>query len=224
MVSILKPRNLPAGVSLQKIENFNWEDVLASARLHLEEVRKQARVIIEQAKSDVEQIKSDARSEGRQAAQTDVEAMTLKQATAMADDKIAKCLQSAELLTGELERATEKWLRQWQHETVPLAISIAERLVRRQIDIDPTILLQWITDSIALARGEHSLHVRIHPADRQRLGTHLDKLISSLGQKQNIELIEDDSIASPGLIIESEDLHIDAQLMTQLDRVVQEMQ
>ncbi len=27
MASILKPRNLPPGVSLQRLEGFNWEDV-----------------------------------------------------------------------------------------------------------------------------------------------------------------------------------------------------
>ncbi len=223
MASILKPRNLPPGVSLQQIEGFNWEDVLGRARSHLEQVRKQAQEIIENAKVEVEQIKANAREEGRQAAEQDLESMAIKKATTMADQKITQSLQATETLAAQLEEATEQWLRQWQHETIPLAIAIAERLVQRQIDLDPSILLQWLANGISLARAEHALQIRIHPEDRERLGAHLDRFIQSAGQKQQLTLVEDETIQSPGVVIQSDDLRIDSQLTAQLDRLVQEM-
>ena len=224
MASILKPRNLPAGVSLQQIEDFNWEDVVGRARSHIEQVRLQARAIIEDARTEVQKIRDNARDEGRRAAQNELESMAVDRAKEMADQRIRESLQTAAMMTDELEKANQQWLRQWQHETIPLAISIAERLVRRQIDIDPTVLLQWITDSIALARAQRSLKIRIHPADRKRLGTHLDQFIKASASKHELELVDDETLTSPGVIIEAEDLEIDACLRSQLDRLEQEMQ
>ncbi len=223
MASVIKPRSLPPGVSLQKIEEFNWEDVLSKARGHLEQVRQQAQVIIEEAKKNAEVIRQTAREEGKKAAQNDLTAMAQQQASTIAEERVNTSFKSLESLTEQLEDVTEQWLRQWQHETIPLAIVIAERLVRRQIDIDPSILLQWIADGVNLARAEQNLQIRIHPNDRQLLGPRLDTFVSKIGQKQKIDLVEDDSVQSPGVVLSSDDLEIDAQLVSQLDRIVEEM-
>lgn len=223
MASILKPRNLPPGVTLERLEGFNWEDVLAKARQHLEMVRSQAHELINAAKVEAETIKKNAREEGKRAAQADLESLAQKQASNIATEKINASFKSLEQLSDQLEQTTEQWLRQWQHETIPLAIVIAERLVRRQIDIDPTILLQWITDAISMARAEQNLQIRIHPADRQVLGTHLDEFVSRIGQKKHVAVVEDATIESPGIVIRSDDLEIDAQLKSQLDRLSEEM-
>ncbi len=196
---------------------------LSKARQHLEQVRAQAHELIEVARKDAESIKNSAREEGKRAAQSDLESIAKKQAATIAEEKINATFQSLENLSDQLEQICEKWLRQWQHETIPLAIVIAERLVRRQIDLDPTILLQWLTDAVALARGEQSLQIYIHPADKALLGPRLDSFIAKLGQKQKISVIDDESLQSPGVVVRSDDLEIDSQLISQLDRLIEEM-
>ena len=223
MANILKPRSLPQGVSLQSFEEFNWEDVLARAREHLQQVREQAQRLVEDAKAEVEAIKKVAAEDGRQAAMNQVESLAATKAVTLAEQKIGKSIEAAERLTAELAKSTEVWLRQWQHETIPLAVAIAERLVRRQIDLDPSVLLQWVSDAVSLARAESQLDIRIHPSDRQRLGPHLDRLTETASEVRKLRIVEDDSVQSPGVIVEGGDLRIDAQLTSQLDRLVAEM-
>ena len=223
MASILKPRSLPPGVSLRQFEDFNWEDVLARAREHLQGVREQSQRLIAEAKEEVARVREAACAEGKRDALGQLDSMAEQKAAKLADERIGQSLRAADQLVDQMQKATETWLRQWQHETIPLAISIAERLVRRQIDVDPAALLQWVGDAISLARAEHHLCVRIHPSDRKRLGPHLDRFIAAAARGRQIEVVEDESVQSPGVIVQANELHIDAQLSTQLDRLIEEM-
>ncbi|MFN9916753.1 MAG: FliH/SctL family protein, partial [Pirellulaceae bacterium] len=129
-----------------------------------------------------------------------------------------------EALAEELEQATHQWLRQWQHETIPLAISIAERLVHRQIELDPSILLNWLQESVRLAQGNQKLELRMHPSDIQVLGAALEQFINQQRHRMAIELIEDPAVERHGIILQAVELTIDQPLSAQLSRLREELQ
>ena len=137
--------------------------------------------------------------------------------------RISSATKSVAKLADELEEATQQWLRQWQHETIPLAVSIAERLVRRQLEIDPAILLQWLQDSVRLVQGNQKVQLRMNPTDIEILGTSLTQLLDELKSRTEIELIPDATIAKHGLTLRSSEMFIEQQLKTQLDRLREEL-
>lgn len=223
MATILKSKQFLDGINTAKAEVFNWEDVASRARTYLESVREQANEILRQATLESTQLRESAHDQGRAAGQSDIVATAETMASQIANQRISSATQSIHALADELEQATQQWIRQWQHETVPLAVSIAERLVHRQLEIDPTILLQWLQDSVKLIQATQHAKLRMHPTDIQILGPALTRLLEDLNSRISIELISDESISPHGLVLRTSDMMIDQQLQTQLERLKEEL-
>ena len=124
----------------------------------------------------------------------------------------------------DLETATQQWLRQWQHETITFAIGIAEKLLARQIESDPSILISWIEDSVRLIQGQRQILLRIHPEDAQRLSSALSELVDDMKPSVEIQVVEDIAVGKFGVILQTPDTTIDRSLQTQLKRLVEELQ
>ncbi len=115
-------------------------------------------------------------------------------------------------------------VRQWQHETVPLAVSIAERLVHRQIEIDPSIILDWLNESIRLVQTDHRLDVRMNPSDIERLGSSLTDFIEQQKNRMTIQLTSDPAIEKHGIVLQTSESNINQQITTQLERLRKKLQ
>jgi flagellar assembly protein FliH len=223
MATVLKSKQFPDGINTANIEVFNWEDVATRARTYIASVREQANEMIREANEEAKKIRHSAQEQGRAAGQNDIVSTAESLASQLANQRVNNAAKSISKLADELEEATQQWLRQWQHETIPLAVSIAERLVRRQLEIDPTILLQWLKDSVRLVQDNQKVQLRMHPSDIELLGSSLTELLDNLKGRTDIELISDESIAKHGLTLRSAEMFIDQQLITQLDRLREEL-
>jgi len=224
MATVLKGKYFLEGENRGQTEIFNWEDVAARAREYLNTVRQQADSILSAARQESEDIRIAALNSGIADGQVSLANSAQSMANNIANQRIASATQNVQTLCDQLEQATHQWLRQWQHETIPLAIAIAERLVRRQIDSDPSILLQWLRDSVRLVQGAHKVSLRMHPSDIELLGESLETTLQQLSNQINISLVPDESIQPRGLVLQTSESTIDQQLKTQLERLQEELQ
>ena len=223
MATVLKNRNYLPGMNTAQTEIYNWEDVAQRAQTYLDTIRDQGAQLLTEAKTEAERIRNEARQNGLQAGQGEVDQLATNRANQLAKDQIAQAMASVEKLSSELENATQLWLRQWQHETIPLAIAIAEKIISRQMDADPEILMKWISDAIHTVQGARQLQIRMNPIDIEVLQPALGKLLEDLGRSTQIQLIPDDQISRHGLLVESPDGKIDMQMKTQLERLREEL-
>jgi flagellar assembly protein FliH len=224
MASILKSTQSVPLASSSTAEVFNYEDVATRARDYLDSVRQQAAIMIDEARRECETLRAQAVQEGHLLAKEAAAQDTTVLASELAADQVAIAMQSIEQLGKSFEEATRQWLRQWQHETIPLAIEIAEKLICRQIETDPDILMQWITQSVRLVQNSRKIQLRMHPRDIALLQPALGTLIKQLSSSTTVEVLEDATIERTGAIIATPDGHIDVQLKTQLRRLSEELQ
>ncbi len=224
MAFVLKSKQLKFGENTASIEVFNWEDVAEKARAYLASIREQADGLLKQAQQDSEKLRAQAEQQGRELGQNDIAQQADRLANKLANERVAQASQTLQVLANELEQATHQWLRQWQHETVPLAVSIAERLVHRQIEIDPTIILDWLNESIRLVQTDHRLDVRMNPSDIERLGSSLTDFIEQQKNRMTIQLTSDPAIEKHGIVLQTSESNINQQITTQLERLREELQ
>jgi flagellar assembly protein FliH len=224
MAFVLKSKQHQFGENTASIEVFNWEDVAEKARAYLASIREQADALLKQAQQESEKLRIQAEQQGRELGQNDIAQQADRLANKIANERVAQASQSLQALATELEQATHQWLRQWQHETVPLAVSIAERLVHRQIEIDPTIILDWLNESIRLVQTDHRLDLRMNPADIERLGSSLTDFIEQQKNRMTIQLSSDPSIEKHGIVLQTSESTINQQITTQLERLREELQ
>lgn len=224
MVSIFKSRAIKPGANTSQAEVFNFEDVASRAKDYLESVKLQAQQLVLESQAESMRIRERAQAEGLRNSQQQIEQKAAMLAAKMAEERSHQTTTSVEQFCSELEKATEKWLRQWQHETIALSIAIAEKLLVRQIEADPTVLLDWIHDAVRLVSGQKKITIKLHPIDAEHLSESLSYLISSSGPNAQIQVAEDVEVGRFGVILQTEDTTIDRTIRTQLKRLMDELE
>ena len=224
MASVFKSRFLPQGANTAQTEVFNWEDVASRAKQYIETVREQAQQMLRDSQSECARLQAQAREEGIRSGENQVERLAMQMAGQIAEKRIQEAAGSVRTLCEDLENATQQWLRQWQHETITLAIAITEKLLCRQIESDPTVLIDWIEDAVRMVQGQRQILLRIHPDDAQRLSSALTELVEEMKPSMEIQVSEDVSIGRFGVILQTPDTTIDRSMQTQLKRLAEELQ
>jgi flagellar assembly protein FliH len=224
MASVFKTNTLPRGVNTAQTEVFNWEDVAVRAKQYIDTVRDQAQKLLEESRAECNRLRAEAREEGIRGGENHVERLAMQMAEQIAEKRVQEAARSVNSLCENIEQATHEWLRQWQHETISLSIAVAEKLVARQMESDPTILLEWIEECVRMVQGQRQIQLRIHPEDAQRLSTALNEMVEDLKPSLEIQVTEDTSVGKFGVILQTPDTTIDRSLQTQLKRLEEELQ
>ncbi len=224
MASVFKSRSIPRGANTAQAEVFNWEDVASRAKTYLDTVRQQAQQLVVASQAECEVIRTKAEQEGLKTSQTQLEQMAHAMAVKLAEERSQQTSDCIARFCEELETATEQWLRQWQHETIALSIAIAEKLLVRQIESDPTILLDWIHDAVRLVAGQRNITIRIHPEDAERISEGLAHIVNTSGPNAMIQVSEEVEVGRFGVILQTDDTVIDRTIRTQLRRLMDELQ
>jgi len=100
---------------------------------------------------------------------------------------------------------------------VTLALEVARKIVRRQVEVEPQLLLAWVREAAERLHAPGELVVRVHPEDLERLrscGLDLERA------GPRVRWVPDPSVDG-GCLVESDAGVVDATLNTQL-RVLQE--
>lgn len=224
MASVLKSKSFTLGTNTAQAEVFNWEDVASRAKQYIDTVREQAQQLLRDSQLECTRIQAHAKEEGTRQGESQVERLAMQMASQIAEKRVQEVAINVKSLCVDLETATQQWLRQWQHETITFAIGIAEKLLARQIESDPSILISWIEDSVRLIQGQRQILLRIHPEDAQRLSSALSELVDDMKPAVEIQVVEDVAVGKFGVILQTPDTTIDRSLQTQLKRLVEELQ
>lgn len=224
MAVVFKSRAVIPGANTTQAEVFNWEDVTTRAKEYLDTVRQQAQQLLKESQAECDRIRNQAKQEGLSGSQSQIQAMAQQKAQEIAADTLRQTTDSVQHFCEELEAATAQWLRQWQHETITLAIAIAEKILVRQMETDASILLDWIQDSVRMVSGQRNITLRLHPDDAERLSDTLNQMIDACGPNGQIKVAEDVEVGRFGVILQTDDTTIDRTMKTQLRRLMEELQ
>ena len=236
MASILKPKSFfgskpsvdsqpstgtvaPGGAT----ENTGVPSSTASEHRSLDSVTAQARAILQQCQIDCEQLREKARKEAIEEGRAVIDQLAHQQAEALVGQKMADVVARVDAICNAMESATQQWLRQWQHETVSLAIKIAEKLLVRQIESDPTILLTWIEEMVRLVQSQRHLTIKLNTADALKLSEALPSLIERVSPGIDFEVVDDPGLEPCSVLIQTPNTTLDRSLKMQLERLQQEL-
>lgn len=225
-MGIIKSTNAPASLA-----PFSMADIEAAAKRILLRAQQQAEQLITAAQVEARTLKeqafADGFTEGRKVglAKGQVEGAAAGHAAAAAEQK-ANLSKLNESLSAALKSLNESRLRLESDglaEVVKLAASIARRVTKQQGAIDPQVLEANLTEAMKFVVHSADVRVAVNPKQKQTLEEVLPRLQLSWPTLEHVELIEDPSIAPGGCRVFTAQGHIDADLDTQLDRLVAEL-
>ena len=113
----------------------------------------------------------------------------------------------------------EQFLKNANRELMDLAFRIAEKIIGKQLEIEPQTIISVVKQAMQNVRGSKQLTIRVHPDDAKILRENDEELQEALGRQRIIDIMEDKKVQPGGCIIESEIGTVEAQLQTQLERL-----
>lgn len=165
-----------------------------SAQNILEEAQREKERILAEAQREREEVLAKAREQGRQEG--------LAQAT--------EVLLRAKMQAGEMLASNEK-------DIISLACKIAEKIIGRDIERQPELVLDMCATAIEQIRSARSMVLRVHPKTAQVLRARKPELMELIGRAVDVAIREDQDVAPVGCIVQTEFGTVDAQLPTQFE-------
>lgn len=178
MAGIIKAGNWKGGSHDVQSTAFNFEDISEKAQAYLDSVRRRAEQVLENAQQNAQQVELQAKQQGQQAALR--EAQTQVQASL--DERLATLMPALSQAIEGIHRERESWLRHWEQRTVTLAVAIAEKVIRREVETKPDITLDLVKEALELAVGGGTIKLFLNPEDYRTLGDRAGSSGDATGQ------------------------------------------
>jgi type III secretion protein L len=160
----------------------------------VEEAQREKERIIAEAHREREEVLAKAREQGRQEG--------LAQAT--------EILLRAKMQAGEMLASNER-------DTIALACKIAEKIIGRDLERQPELLVDMCATAIEQLRNARAMVLRVHPKTAQVLRSRKPELMELIGRAVDLAIREDQEVAPVGCIVQTEFGTVDAQLPTQFE-------
>ena len=158
----------------------------------------------------------------RQHAYTEGFARGMAQAETQGQQLVRAKLIELENRADEINTAQETFLNSAERELVRLVVSIAERILTRQLTLAPEMVIDMIRATLARIHEREKVTIHLHPDDMALLQDELPALSTetlTTADKRELFLLEDLSVGRGGAMLETPTASYDLRLPSQLDTV-----
>lgn len=156
------------------------------------------------SEAEVEAIRREVAENARRTVEAEIEAeRTLERESLLRD------LELLEGAAARLDRAEAEWIAGGAERVLQLALEIARRVVRTELETRPEMLLDGIRDLLARASRTRKRVLRLAPADLRRIQVVSQRSAHAM---PSLEFEPDPSVAEGGYVLETETTSWNAEL------------
>jgi len=210
---------------------FNFEDLELQATDYLEAVRKKAREIVAQATEKAEKIQKEAQQagflegleQGKFQAKTFIQKEIQERVEAQAETVSAQALAQMNSIVEQCVGLRDELTQTWEEAFLTLVSRVCRVILRRELESDPQIEIQWIREMLQLCSGENSLVLTLNPEDAKLLKVPLERLVSEFGQIGHLTIESSFSMTRGDCVLKTENGQLDQRLDVQLARIEEEL-
>ena len=210
---------------------FNLDDLRQRGDEYIAQIKQQAQKMIAEARAEAEALRQQASDEGRhegyqtglREAQRQIEQQVEAAAEARTAERLQHTLPLLEHAIAAVELERDRWIAHWETSAIKLSLTIAERILRQQLDHHPDFGTHMVAEALQLAAGSPRLHLRLHPLDVTHIQTCGQDIVQRLIPLGSLTFVPDERLSRGECLIETEHGVIDARLKTQLDRILHEL-
>jgi flagellar assembly protein FliH len=192
-------------------ENVKQESVKTEAELILINAQSEADELLQQTYNRISVIEKEAYEQGYQKGVQDAR-QTEEKAQAKFFNATKKILQ-------EIEEIQENIYQDTEEELVDLAVSIAEKLVCRQLDIKPETIVDIAKAACSQARDCKDVILYVSSEQLENIKPRQGEIGAQLYKTEHFAIIADPNIKSGGCRIETEQGYIDASRVAMSERL-----
>ena len=163
--------------------------------------------LVAQAREEADGIRAAAYEEGHRSAEADIERTKSEMAERLAE------------LEAEAAAQVAQFWQDVEPDLLKLAVDIAQKIVRREIERDSDFMLEAIKAGLHQLSDRRGLRIRVNAAQSGFLREHKDELVAGFDGISSVEIIEDRRISEGGWMVESANGRVDGKIESQLREV-----
>lgn len=188
------------------------ERILEAARAEAEQWWMERR---EQDEHLIQAVKSEAYQEGYQEG--------ISQAEEEMKRKIAEMMEEARAVLTEAYRARDVIIQEAEPFLVELSCDIAEKIVEKQLTIEPEFTMNLIKKSLARKREQGLISLCVSPSQFTFVNAAREELSLAIDSQAELQILPDATVKDHGCVIRSSFGSIDARIDTQLAEIKKEL-
>lgn len=120
----------------------------------------------------------------------------------------------------ETESAKTALIQRFEQEVLEVSRVIVQRILHREARSDKTSILKVLRAVLDHLNDKRKLSVHVNPRDVEILRREQKDILDTLVGMEQMELVPDENVAQGGCLVETESAFVDAQLDTQLNRIL----
>lgn len=225
-MGLIKSANTPSTAQV-----FSMKDIERHAQMLLVRARQQADQLLAAAQKEAQELRKQAQVEGLMEGKAEGLAKGREEGhkagkdQALAEQKasLTSAIAALNKSTLGLEQSRRELEAAGLKDVIRLAIAIAERITKRQGELDARVSAANVAEAMKLVIHASDVRIAIHPAHRAALAEVMPRLQLQFPSLKHVEIITDPAITPGGCKIFTAGGEIDAQLETQLQRLVADL-
>jgi len=171
----------------------------------------QAEAMLSAAKEKSQDVYEKAYEKGFRNGQSEGEAKALEEVKAL--------LAYLKDLGQVIALSQEKSIASAEESVGRLALAVASKIVKREIEIDETVVQNIVRESLEAVKGVKTIKLRVNARDMDRIRDHKDVLLRAADGISDFEIIEDPRVEQGGCIVETGFGVLDARIESQLQEI-----
>ncbi|WP_238653794.1 FliH/SctL family protein [Paenibacillus piscarius] len=188
------------------------ENIIESARTEAEEWWRQQR---EQDELLTEAVKAEGYQQGYQEG--------LAQAELEMSRRMAEMMEEARSVLQEAYRARDVIIQEAEPFLVEMSCSIAEKIVDKQLTVEPQFAMDLIRKNLARKREQGLISLCVSPAQFAFVNAAREELSLAVDSQAELQILPDSTVKDQGCVIRSSFGSIDARVDTQLAEIKKEL-
>ena len=186
-------------------------DPAALARSLIEQAERAARARLDEAEQERARVLKEAYDKGYEDGRAEATAKVIEHARDL--------LEYLGTLVQGVAQAMENAVRAAEDTVARLAIEVAEKILRHEVSIDGSVVLDMVRESVEKAKAAGPIKIRVSAWDLDRVKDFHDEIMRIADDVTSIEIIEDPRVEPGGCIVETDFGSVDARLGTQLREI-----
>lgn len=208
----VRPRNVLQPPGLEGLEKrVLIQNAYAEAERILQQGHAEAERVIQEAQKKAARIEKDAYKKGWNQGQ--------KEAWQAVNQEAERIYASARQVLQQAEDIRQRIYQETEEEIVELVIETAEKLVCRQLDLEPETVVNIAQAACQQMRDCSQLVIYVEPNQLDALKAQRQKIIAELDSSVRIQVIADPNLQPGDCRVESDQGCIDATLQTRLQQL-----
>ncbi|MFO7975985.1 MAG: FliH/SctL family protein [Candidatus Hydrogenedentota bacterium] len=139
------------------------------------------------------------------------------------EEKVGKAAESLQRAAEAMQGAREEFLESLEPQVVALATKIAERILRRELSVEPERVRKTVRETLVHLEKSERIFLRLNPADMDALESQNVRLLDEFKGTENLEVVPDETVAPGGCVAETDHLEVDARIETQLQKIIDDV-